>query len=340
MAVSIREVADAAGVSVGTVSNVLNKPDTVSVVTAKRVRAAILRLGYVRNDAARQLRAGRSRSVGLLVRDVRNPFFTDVSRGAERVAAAAGVTILLADIDESPEREKSYLEVFEEQRVLGLLISPVGDALPALHGLRARGTPVVLVDDVSVDPTLSSVAVDDIAGGYLAVEHLADLGRERIAFVGGPHSIRQVADRLAGARRVAAERSAVSLSAIPTDSLTVLAGREAGERILTMPTDTRPTAIFAANDLVAMGLLQAFTMLGGISVPHDIALIGYDDIDFASAAVVPLTSIRQPSIALGETAMELLLRQSEAGDDFEPEHVLFQPELVVRESTASRGNTS
>lgn len=333
MTVSIREVADAAGVSVGTVSNVLNKPASVSVETAQRVRAAIERLGYVRNDAARQLRAGRSRTIGLLVRDVRNPFFTDVSRGAELIAAAAGYTILLADIDESAEREASYLELFEEQRVLGLLISPVGDALPKLNRLRARGTPVVLVDEVSVDPTLSSVAVDDVAGGYLAIQHLAELGRERIAFVGGPYSIRQVTDRLAGARRAAAERSAVTLSTISTEALTVLAGRIAGERIRNMPAASRPDAIFAANDLVAMGVLQALTMMGDVRVPRDIALIGYDDIDFAAAAVVPLTSVRQPSTELGETAMTMLLRQSAAGAQYEAEHVLFQPHLVVREST-------
>lgn len=333
MTASIRDVADAAGVSVGTVSNVLNKPDTVSVTTAQRVRAAIERLGYVRNDAARQLRAGKSRSVGLLVRDVRNPFFTDVSRGAETVAAAAGYTILLADTDESAEREASYLELFEEQRVFGVLINSVGDAHPRLSQLRSRGTPVVLVDEVSADPSLSSVAVDDVAGGYLAVEHLAALGRRRIAFVGGPHSIRQVADRLLGATRAAGEHGTVTLSTVPTEALTVLAGRSAGELIRNMPRDERPDAIFAANDLVAMGVLQALTMMGDVRVPHDIALIGYDDIDFAMAAVVPLSSIRQPSTTLGQTAMRMLLRQSEAGIHYEAEHVLFQPELVVREST-------
>ncbi|MBC7589615.1 MAG: LacI family DNA-binding transcriptional regulator [Salinibacterium sp.] len=334
MTVSIRDVADAAGVSVGTVSNVLNKPDSVSTATAQRVRLAIQSLDYVRNDAARQLRAGRSRSIGLLVRDVRNPFFTDVSRGAETVAAAAGLTILLADLDESPAREAAYLELFEEQRVLGVLISPVGDALASLPQLRARGMPVVLVDEMSTEPTLSSVAVDDVAGGYLAVRHLADLGRQRIAFVGGPHTIRQVMDRLTGARRAAAEGSAITLSTIPTEALTVLAGRRAGELIQNMPTASRPDAVFAANDLVAMGILQAFTMLGDVSVPGDIALIGYDDIDFAAAAVVPLSSIRQPSTALGETAMAMLLRQSKAGADHPAENVLFQPQLVVRDSTA------
>lgn len=333
MAISVREVAEAASVSVGTVSNVLNRPDRVSADTAERVRAAIERLGYVRNDAARQLRAGRSRSVGLLVRDVRNPFFTDVARGVEDAAADAGLTVLLGNSNESPERESAYLDLFEEQRVLGVLTSPVSEDLPRLIRLHERGTPVVLVDRETSDGRLSSVAVDDVAGGYIAVSHMADIGRQRIAFVGGPVSIRQVSDRLTGARQAAAERREVSLQHVTTESLTVLAGRAAGKQIREMRPDQRPDAIFAANDLVAVGVLQALTMMSGVRVPEDIALIGYDDIDFAAAAVVPLSSVRQPSALLGRTAMELLIRETDAGDDFEPEQIVFQPELVVRDSS-------
>jgi LacI family transcriptional regulator len=335
MSISVRDVAEAASVSVGTVSNVLNRPDRVAAGTAERVRAAIERLGYVRNDAARQLRAGRSRSVGFIVRDVGNPFFTDVARGAERAAAAAGLTVLLANSDESGEREAAYIDLFEEQRVLGVLISPVAEDLPRLASLRERGTPVVMVDRQSPDPRFSSVAVDDVAGGRLAITHLAETGRRRIVFVGGPHSIQQVGDRLAGARRAAEEQGDVMLTALPTESLTVLAGRAAGEEILAMRPGERPDAIFAANDLVAMGVLQALTMMGDIRVPDDIALMGYDDIDFARAAVVPLSSVRQPSELLGRTAMELLLGEADARDeDFRPGQVVFQPELVVRRSTA------
>lgn len=333
MTISVRDVATAAGVSLGTVSNVLNRPDRVAHETAERVRAAIERLGYVRNDAARQLRAGRSRSVGLLVRDVRNPFFTDIARGAEDAAADVGLTVMLGNSSESPERESSYLDLFEEQRVLGILTSPVSEDLPRLIRLHDRGTPVVLVDREASEGRLSSVAVDDVAGGYLAIAHLADVGRQRIMFVGGPVDIRQVADRLAGARQAAAERRDVSLQYVATESLTVLSGRAAGERIRELPARELPDAIFAANDLVAVGVLQALTMMGGMKVPDDLALIGYDDIDFAAAAVVPLSSVRQPSTLLGRTAMELLLRETEAGEAFEPEQIVFQPELVVREST-------
>lgn len=334
--ISVREVAAEAGVSVGTVSNVLNRPGRVSPDTVARVQAAIAHLGFVRNDAARQLRAGRSRSIGLVVLDVANPFFTDVARGAEDRAAEEGLAILLGNSDETIDRENAYLDLFEEQRVHGVLISPLGDLGDRLTRLRERGTPTVLVDRQAEDRRFSSVAVDDVAGGYLAADHLASIGRVRLAFVGGPAGIRQVTDRLEGARKAVAEHPDVSLEVIETESLTVLAGREAGERILARPESERPDAVFAANDLLAMGVLQALNMFGDVRVPGDIALIGYDDIAFAAAAVVPLSSIRQPSALIGYTAVDLLLREAAAGEGFEHEQIVFQPELVVRASTMPR----
>jgi len=336
MAVSVRDVAAAASVSVGTVSNVLNRPEKVSPDTVARVLAAIEQLGFVRNDAARQLRAGRSRSIGLVVLDVRNPFFTDVARGAEDRAAEDGMTILLGNSDENPDRERAYLDLFEEQRVHGVLISPMADDLPRLSRLRTRGVPVVLVDREAEDRSFSSVAVDDVVGGALAVRHLVETGRRRIAFVGGPTSIRQVADRLEGARRAAAETPGVTLEVVETEGTTVLEGRAAGERIRERAPGDRPDAVFAANDLLAMGVLQAMVMLGSVKVPEDVALVGYDDIDFAQAAVVPLSSIRQPAWLIGYTAVDLLLREARHREDFVPDQVQFQPEFVVRESTGRR----
>jgi LacI family transcriptional regulator len=336
MAVSVRDVAAAASVSVGTVSNVLNRPEKVAPDTVARVMAAIDELGFVRNDAARQLRAGRSRSIGLVVLDVRNPFFTDVARGAEDRAAEDNMTILLGNSDENGDRERAYLDLFEEQRVHGVLISPLGDDETRLQRLRGRDTPVVLVDRVSEDRNLSSVSVDDVVGGELAVRHLIETGRRRIAFVGGPMGLRQVADRLAGARRAVEAEPDATLEVIETESLTGLEGRTAGEAIRERAAGERPDAVFAANDLLAMGVLQALNMLGSVRVPDDVALIGYDDIDFASAAVVPLSSIRQPASLIGYTAVDLLLKEAASGEGFTPEQVVFQPELVVRDSTRAR----
>lgn len=334
-AVSVRDVAERAGVSVGTVSNVMNHPEKVSPAAIARVAAAIEALGFIRNEAARQLRDGHSKTIGLVVLDVRNPFFTDVARGAEDRAAAAGLTVTLGNSDENTQRESTYLDLFEQQRVHGVLISPYADITGRLKRLRQRGIPAVLVDRTSPDLSFSSVSVDDVAGGRLAVEHLISQGRRRIAYLGGPMEIRQVSDRLEGARQAVAVNRDVTLEVIELDALSVFEGRTAGAAIVARAQADRPDAIFAANDLVSMGVLQALMMQGSaVAVPQEIALIGYDDIDFAAAAVVPLSSIRQPSALIGQTAVEILL--DEALQPASPaRQIVFQPELVVRASTRS-----
>ncbi|BCT77433.1 LacI family transcriptional regulator [Sinomonas cyclohexanicum] len=333
---SIRDVAELAGVSVGTVSNVLNRPDIVRAATVERVHAAINELGFVRNDAARQLRAGRSTTIGLLVLDVRNPFFTDVARGAEDEAASDGLSVVMANSDESAEREASHLDYFETQRVLGMLISPIGDLGDRLERLRAAGTPVVLVDRTAGTRSLSSVAVDDVEGGRLAAQHVLDAGRHRLAFVGGPRELEQMRDRLAGARAAAEGVEGASVEAIATAALGFEDGRRAARALLSRPAGDRPDALLAGNDLVAIGALQVLMGEGGLRVPEDMAIVGYDDIDFASAAVVPLSSIRQPRELIGQTAVQIL-REEAQDPSREPRQVLFKPELVVRASTAGRG---
>lgn len=328
----MRDVADLAGVSIGTVSNVLNRPDKVSEETARKVAAAIETLGFVRNDAARQLRAGNSRAIGLIVLDVRNPFFGELAVGAEDGALEAGYSIVLGNSGERATKEAAYLDLFEEQRVRGVLITPIGDVESRLSRLRERGTPAVLVDRTSTSGAFSSVSVDDVAGGRLAGEHLVSLGHRRIAFLGGPLSIRQVQDRLLGLQQVAQEHDDVRIEIISGSSLGILEGRRLGEQIAMRAASDRPDAVFAANDLMAIGAIQAFVMLGTLRIPEDIAIVGYDDIDFAAGTVVPLTSVRQPAALIGQTAIEILLEEAESG--VRPgREVVFMPELIVREST-------
>ncbi|WP_457973780.1 LacI family DNA-binding transcriptional regulator [Arthrobacter sp. D1-17] len=330
---SIKDVANHAQVAVGTVSNVLNNPDRVSERTRNRVLKAIDELGFIRNDAARQLRAGHSRTIGVVVLDVGNPFFTALVRAAEDAAAVNGSAVLLGDSGHDATRESHYIDLFQEQRVQGLLLSPVGDVADRLEALRQRGIPTVLVDRLADENRFSSVSVDDDAGGYLAARHLLDLGRRKLAFVGGPLSISQVQDRLAGARRAVAEVQGAALEVLDSGGQSVLAGRAAGNSVVARRTGDMPDAIFCANDLLALGVMQSLTMLNNVRIPNDIALIGYDDIDFAVSAVVPLSSIRQPTETIGRTAIELL---SEELDAQHPRHraVVFEPELVVRQSTA------
>jgi LacI family transcriptional regulator len=334
MAASVRDVATTAGVSVGTVSNVLNNPSKVAKKTVDKVQNAIDQLGFVRNDAARQLRAGRSRSIGLVVLDVRNPFFTDLARGAEDAAMNHNMSVLLANSDETSDRELAMLALFEEQRVHGVLVTPISDNLERFIKARDRGTSIVLVDRKAQDQNFSSVSVDDVAGGYLAAQHLVETGRKRLAFVGGPLSINQVSDRLKGAQKLVDEREGVTLEVIPCRSLSVLSGREVGLELIKRANDDRPDAIFAANDLVAIGIMQACLGVAGISIPADLSLIGYDDISFASTAIVALTSIRQPTHEMGARAVELLMREADAQEgNHAYTHVEFQPELIVRDTT-------
>ncbi len=336
-ATSIRDVAQRAGVSVGTVSNVLNKPDSVAESTVKRVQSAIDELGYVRNDAARRLRSRVSSTVGFVVLDGQNPYFSAVVRGAEEEAFKAGVAILVGNTDDEPAREGMYLDLFEEQGVRGVLIAPYGDISDRVRRLKSRDIPVVLVDRAVVDGLASSVSVDNLAGGRMAVEHLIQTGRRRIAFVGGPLDIRQVRDRFEGARVAVEHADAdVDLELVTTSALTLDEGTAAGRRILERPRAQRPDAVFAANDLVALGVLRALVVDHELLVPREIAIIGFDDIPFASAAAVPLSSLRQPSRIIGQTAFRILLEESD-DRDLIPRQTVFQPELVVRESTRPVG---
>lgn len=334
--VSVKDVAAEAGVSVGTVSNVLNHPHKVAPATVERVTSIIERLGFVRNDAARQLRAGRSRTIGLVVLDTRNPFFTELAHGAQHRALTEGFTVLLGGSDDSFTRESALLELFTEQRVAGLLISPVQADFSALRPIRQSGTPVVIVGRGSSDPSFSSVSVDDVEGGKVATRHLVELGRTRIAFIGGPLKIEQVAKRLQGAQAVVSSYAGVALSLYETDALSVLEGRRIGELIAALPPARRPDAIFAANDLLAMGVIQALVMTRSVRVPEDIALVGYDDIDFAGSAVVPLTSVQQPAAEIGSTSVELLMNEAEGGP---PQQVVFEPQIVARASTLGAADT-
>ena len=333
---SVIDVARRAGVSLGTVSNVLNRPERVAPATRERVRRAIEELEFVRNEAARQLRTGRSRTIGLIVLDVGNPFFTDLAAGVENAAEEAGLSVILCNSGNSASREDHYLSLLQAQRAYGILITPITGKNDRVQELRARGTQVVLVDRGSTKRQCS-VSVDDVVGGELAVAHLIAQGHERIAFVGGPVSINQVADRLAGARTTAraAGLPKTAIRLIRTPGLNVAAGRKTGEQIAGMPPRARPTAAFCANDLLALGLLQEMTRRN-LDVPGDLAIVGYDDIDFAAAAAVPLTSVRQPRAQLGHAAAELLIDEVSSPETHQHRQVVFEPELVVRESSDAK----
>jgi LacI family transcriptional regulator len=327
----VKDVAARAGVSLGTVSNVLNRPERVSPGTRRRVEQAMVELGFVRNEAARHLRSGRSRTLAYVMLDAANPFFTDVAAGIEETAEASSFSLYMCNSGNRSDREAGYLAHLVEQRVQGILVTPIDPEAEHLAAVARQGTPVVIVDRTTRNDALCSVAVDDVLGGTLAVEHLLDRGHERLAYVGGPESIGQVRDRLQGAREAAMVADVPEPTVMATAATTVREGRLAGERLLGLSRGKRPTAAFCANDLLALGLLQ-HVVGRGLRVPADLAIVGYDDIYFAGAAAVPLTSVRQPRHELGRRAAELVLDEAENGEH-QHQQIELLPELVARTST-------
>lgn len=330
--VTIRDVARMAGVSTGTVSNVLNRPDIVADATRQRVLDAVGSTGFIRNTQAYQLRGGRSHTVGVVVLDVSNPFFTEMFRGAESRLHVEGYVLMLASTDDSIEREADFVRAMEEHRVEGVLITPAASDLVSLAGLRTRGIPTVLMDRKAAADEFCSVTVDDVRGGELAARHLFESGHERVAFVNGPTSIRQCRDRRQGVRkavRAITKSHAVEVTELSVAALTVRHGEEAVERVMAL--SPRPTALMCANDLLALGALRGLAARG-VRIPGDLAVVGYDDLIFGSMLSPPLTSIRQPARELGIAAAELLLDEVR-NPDHRHREVRFEPELVIRASS-------
>lgn len=329
----IREVAAAAGVSVGTVSNVLNNPDLVAATTREKVGRVMRELGFVRNGQAHQLRVGNSPAVGIIVLDIANEFWTEVSRGVEDRLTANDLMMILCSSDGDVTRQNRYLALLEEHGVRGMLVAPAQGDLAALREISARGTSVVLLDQASPTPDMCSVSVDDVAGGRLAAEHLLAAGHRRLALLNGSPSFQQCIDRRNG---VHAALLAAGLDPhihlreeVLTGELTFEQFAEGLVPILDDPAP--PTAIACISDKVALSALRALRARG-IRVPEDIALIGYDDLSFSSELDPPLTSIRQPRREIGNAAAGLML--DEANDNHTHEQIVFTPELIVRASTA------
>jgi LacI family transcriptional regulator len=332
---NIRDVADLAGVSAGTVSNVLNRPSYVNPDTRRRVQSAIQALGFVPRQRSRQFRPGRVRNLGIALANLDNPFFVDVALGAESLAKELDVGIVISNSAYDPVREDQNLELLVQQRVQGIIISPVDEKSSQLQALRDRGVPMVFVDRVTADRDCWSVVVDDRRGGELGMEHLLDRGHTRIAFVGHPEQSSKVATRLLGARDAISQHSEspVSLEVLSVESWTVQGGKDAAEILVARSPELRPTAVFCSNDMMALGMLQTLDH-SGIRVPEDIALIGYDDLEWAGIAMIPLTTVRQPRRLLGRTAVEMIMELlDDPNQRIKPRHVVLQPELVIRETT-------
>lgn len=333
--VSRADVAERAGVSHGTVSHVLNHPERVRPDTRARVEAAIAELGFVRDEAARHLRAGYSRTIGLMLLDAWNPSFMEIARGVEERTSDGPWTVLMSNSARDTVREQRYLREYAARRVAGLIVIP-NDHVDDPAQLQLHGdVPLVVVDRAEPHGSgTMSVAVDDAAGGAAMAEHLAALGHRRIVFVGDPASQAPVHTRFDAFRQTLERVDGIELELFPAP-LTVQAGLEIGRELAGRPPARRPTAVAAGVDLLAIGVLQSL-LAHGVRVPEDISIVGYDDIPFTSQLSVPLTSVARPHHRMGLVAAELLLTVL-AGEQPAQRHVVLPPDLIIRASTGVPG---
>jgi len=341
---SLRDVARLAGVSPGTASRVLSGSSyPVSEATRREVEEAARALDYVADSAARALVTGRTAVIGAIVHDVTDPFFSAVVRGLQDAAGAEGLVVLVGNDDRDSEKLTSYLTKMLSQKPAGVVL--VGGQLrdpaatlpvaQAVQRLRDQGVPVVAVGRYELD--IPHVEVDDESAARVAVSHLVDLGHRRIAFAGGPLQSTTVEDRYKG-YLAALNHAGVPLNdeLVVQTPLTLAGGCEAASRLLALPSP--PTAVFATTDEVAFGVISGLRS-GGLRVPHDVSVIGLDDVPMAAHIEPPLTTIRIPAAELGAAAWRLIAaaREGEAGKAG-AEPLSFG--LVLRDSTSAPPQTA
>ncbi|MFO7274322.1 MAG: LacI family DNA-binding transcriptional regulator [Bacillota bacterium] len=331
---TIRDVARRAGVGVATVSRVLNGKGYVKAETRQRVLAAAEELGYVPSQLARGLVRRLSGTVGLVVPDITNPFFPLITRGVEDAASEAGYTVFLCNADNDPELEAQDVRKLRERRVDGVIFVGTSERRELVDQLLADDIPVVVMDRQVNHTEVDMVLVDNLAGARAAVRHLMELGHRRIAHAAGPPSTRTGQDRCQGYRQALEE------AGIPYDPACVVwgdftfeSGIRAGQVLLGR--SPQPTAVFAGNDLIALGVIRAAEE-AGLSVPDDLSVVGFDDIQMAALVCPGLTTVRQPAREMGRLAMTMLLERIRGEFTGPGRRQVFQPELIVRGTTRRR----
>jgi len=329
--VTIKDIAREVGVSPSTVSRALSDSPLISEKTKQNVKEVAQRLGYERNELARGLVKGSSGAVGLVVADITNPFFSDIAQGVGEVAHRFGYGVMLCDTGGKANRESDYIRLLRRKRVDGLILTSATMDDPYLKDLAKTRTPFILVSRLCRSVNAPYVVVDDRVGARLAVEHLINLGHQYIAFIGGPANVQSSRDRMATYREVLQEHGLAEKEEwMGFSDFTQTAGRKVGRQMLSLP--ERPSAIFAANDMIALGVLEVAEEMG-VLIPDDLSLVGYNDISYASLPRVQLTTVAQPTQEMGKIATEWLLSTIEEHKRH-PLHCVLNPHLAVRRSTA------
>jgi LacI family transcriptional regulator len=327
----MRDVAERAGVSVTTVSHVINETRPVSDELRQRVLAAIDELGYQPNVLARSLRRGETHTIGMIVPDSANPFFAELARGIEDTSFEHGYNLILCNSDGDLDKELIYADVLTEKQVDGILFVAAGVSTDHIRALQERRIPVVIVDREIPDVSVDQVLTDNARGGWLATRHLLELGHRCIGCITGPSDVTPSAERVTGYRQ------ALSEGGIPLDEVLIVkgdfqygSGYRAARQILAR--DDPPTAIFTCNDLMAVGAISAAVEMGR-QVPVNLSVVGFDDVRLASFANPPLTTIVQPKYEMGVLATTMLLERMR-NHDIPPRRRLLDTSLLIRQSTA------
>lgn len=328
----MRDVAHHASVSISTVSHVVNDTRAVSDKTRHRVLAAMKTLGYKPNALAQNLRRQQTFSFGMIVPDSANPFFAEVARGIEDTSFEQHYSVILCNTDGDVDKQAAHTDLLIKNQVAGILFVAAGISTELVEDLQARQVPLVVVDREVPDVVVDTVLTNHLQGGRLATQHLLDLGHRRIACISGGSDLFPSAERLIGYQQILQE------NAIPFDESLVLrgdfqyeSGYRAAQQLLALA--DRPTAVFASNDLMAVGVISAASQLG-LRVPQDLSVVGFDDIRLASFTNPPLTTIAQSTYEIGVIAARMLLdRVQNSGAP--PRTRRLDTKLVIRQSTAS-----
>jgi LacI family transcriptional regulator len=335
--ITIRDVAEHAKVSVTTVSHVINGTRFVSEEAKARVQAAIAALNYVPSAVARSLKSNRTHTVGMMIPNNSNPYFAEIIRGIEDACFAAGFNVILCNSDDDPHKQAAYVRVLSEKQVDGLIVLSSGGDPELLDTLRSANMPQVVVDREIDDLAADLVEVNHELGGRMATEHLLSLGHRRIACIAGPAELSSARQRVQGYRAALRDAGlAIDEQLLAAGDFTAEAGHAAMQALLAL--ERRPTAVFASNDLMAIGAVCAAAQQG-LQVPRQLSVIGYDDIALAAYSNPPLSTVAQPKQRTGELAAQLLLQRiADSGRPLQRE--ILQPTLCLRQSTARCGETS
>jgi LacI family transcriptional regulator len=334
MPVTIKDVARESGVNVSTVSRALNGEYGVHAETREMVTAVAQRLGYRPNRVARGLVTGRSHTLALVISDIRNHFFAEVARGAEDAACRAGHDLILCNSDLDPEKQMRYVQALVEKRVDGILMNSVSVLnRKQQEQLASMGIAIVLLNRAAPRSAFSTVCADNYSGGRLAAEYLLQLGHRQIAHLTGPRHHGNMTERVRGFTGALASASHPVEPVVLYGKNNFNGGYELGRELIARNPEV--TAIFAANDTMAFGVIRALTEAGR-RIPDDVSVIGFDDIELAGIVSPPLTTIHQPKYEIGEAAVEMLLRHSDRKKPRPPEHRIFDVRLVERQSCMAR----